>query len=47
MPANRERSSSVNYGGPALITNGDYLTIRANPLENTLVLWKFEKGKRS
>jgi hypothetical protein len=27
--------------------NGDYLTIRANPLENTLVLWKFEKGKRS
>jgi hypothetical protein len=27
--------------------NGDYLTIRANPLENNLVLWKFEKGKRS
>ena len=47
MPAHRERSSSVNYGGPALVTNGDYLTIRANPLENTLVLWKFEKGKRS
>jgi hypothetical protein len=43
----RERSSSVNYGGPALVTNGDYLTIRANPLENNLVLWKFEKGKRS
>jgi hypothetical protein len=27
--------------------NGDYLTIRANCLENNLVLWKFEKGKRS
>ena len=27
--------------------NGDYLTVRANPLENNLVLWKFEKGKRS
>src|SRR5215469_7136400 len=23
------------------------LTVRANPLENNLVLWKFEKGKRS
>ncbi|UPJ50536.1 hypothetical protein IVB30_03785 [Bradyrhizobium sp. 200] len=27
--------------------NGDYLTVRANPLESNLVLWKFEKGKRS
>src|SRR5262245_55369403 len=27
--------------------NGDYLTVRANCLENNLVLWKFEKGKRS
>lgn len=27
--------------------NGDYLTVRANPLENNLVLWKFERGKRS
>ena len=27
--------------------NGDYLTVRANPLENNLVLWKFEKGRRS
>lgn len=27
--------------------NGDYLTIRANPLENNLVLWKYIKGKRS
>jgi hypothetical protein len=47
LPAHRERSSSVNYGGPALVTNGDYLTIRANPLENNLVLWKFEEGKLS
>ena len=30
-----------------LKTNGDYLTVRANPLENNLVLWKFERGKRS
>jgi hypothetical protein len=27
--------------------NGDYLTIRANCLENNLVFWKFEKGRRS
>src|ERR1700731_1825984 len=27
--------------------NCDYLTVRTNPLENNLVLWKFEKGKRS
>lgn len=27
--------------------NGDYLTIRANCLENNLVLWKMVKGKRS
>lgn len=27
--------------------NGDYLTIRANCLENNLVLWKVEQGKRS
>ena len=27
--------------------NGDYLAMRANPLENNLVLWKFEKGRRS
>jgi hypothetical protein len=27
--------------------NGDYLTLRANCLENNLVLWKFEKGRRS
>ncbi len=27
--------------------NGDYLTLRANALENNLVLWKVVKGKRS
>jgi hypothetical protein len=27
--------------------NGDYLLIRANALENNLVLFKYEKGKRS
>jgi hypothetical protein len=27
--------------------NGDYLTVRANPLEDNLVLWSFIKGKRS
>lgn len=27
-------------------SNGDYLAIRANPLENNLVLWKFERGNR-
>ena len=27
--------------------NGDYLALRANPLEDNLVLWKFERGKRS
>jgi hypothetical protein len=27
--------------------NGDYLTLRANPLEDNVVLWKYERGKRS
>ena len=27
--------------------NGDYLTLRANALENNLVLWQFKNGKRS
>jgi hypothetical protein len=27
--------------------NGDYLALRANPLEDNLVLWKYERGKRS
>ena len=29
-----------------LMPNGDYLTLRTNQLENNLVLWKFEKGRR-
>ena len=31
----------------ALKPNGDYLALRANPLENNLVLWQFVRGKRS
>lgn len=27
--------------------NGDYYALRANPLENNLVLWRYKKGKRS
>ncbi len=27
--------------------NGDYLVVRANPMENNMVLFKMEKGKRS
>lgn len=27
--------------------NGDYLALRANPLEDNLVLWQFVRGKRS
>lgn len=27
--------------------NGDYYTVRANPLEDNLVLWQFKRGKRS
>ena len=30
-----------------LKSNGDYYTVRANPLENNLVLWRFKHGKRS
>ncbi len=26
--------------------NGDYYTVRANPLEDNLVLWQFKRGKR-
>ena len=43
-------SGRIDQGAGILFnlkTNGDYLTVRANPLENNLVLWKFEKGKRS
>lgn len=43
-------SGRIDQGAGILFNlkpNGDYLAIRANPLENNLVLWKFEKGKRS
>jgi hypothetical protein len=43
-------SGRIDQGAGILFnlkTNGDYLTVRANPLENNLVLWKFEQGKRS
>src|SRR5215470_6210636 len=43
-------SGRIDQGAGILFNlqpNGDYLTIRANPLENNLVLWKFEKGHRS
>jgi hypothetical protein len=43
-------SGRIDQGAGILFSlkpNGDYLTVRANALENNLVLWKFEKGKRS
>lgn len=43
-------SGRIDQGAGILFNlkpNGDYLTIRANPLENNLVLWRFERGKRS
>lgn len=43
-------SGRIDQGAGLLFNlkpNGDYLTLRANPLENNLVLWKFEKGRRS
>jgi hypothetical protein len=43
-------SGRIDQGAGILFNlqpNGDYLSMRANPLENNLVLWKFEKGKRS
>ncbi len=43
-------SGRIDQGAGILFNlkpNGDYLALRANPLENNLVLWKFEKGKRS
>src|SRR5258708_1703201 len=42
-------SGRIDQGAGILFNlkpNGDYLTLRANCLENNLVLWKFEKGKR-
>ncbi|UGY00830.1 hypothetical protein [Bradyrhizobium quebecense] len=43
-------SGRIDQGAGILFNlkpNGDYLTVRANCLENNLVLWKVEKGKRS
>src|SRR6516164_11233439 len=43
-------SSRIDQGAGILFNlkpNGDYLTLRANPLENNLGLLKFERGKRS
>lgn len=43
-------SGRIDQGAGILFNlkpNGDYLTIRANCLENNIVLWKVEKGKRS
>jgi hypothetical protein len=43
-------SGRIDQGAGILFNlkpNGDYLTIRANCLEDNLVLWKFEKGRRS
>jgi hypothetical protein len=43
-------SGRIDQGAGILFNlkpNGNYLTIRANCLENNIVLWKFENGKRS
>jgi hypothetical protein len=43
-------SGRIDQGAGILFNlkpNGDYLTVRANALENNLVLWKFEKGHRN
>lgn len=43
-------SGRIDQGAGILFNlkpNGDYLTVRANCLENNIVLWKFENGKRS
>ena len=43
-------SGRIDQGAGILFnlkTNGDYLALRANPLENNLVLWKLENGRRS
>jgi hypothetical protein len=43
-------SGRIDQGAGILFNlkpNGDYLTVRANCLEDNLVLWKFEKGRRS
>jgi len=46
----RGLSGRIDQGAGILFNlkpNGDYLTVCANCLENNLVLWKVEKGKRS
>jgi len=43
-------SGRIDQGAGILFNlkpNGDYLTVRANCLENNLVLWQFVRGKRS
>jgi hypothetical protein len=43
-------SGRIDQGAGILFnlkSNGDYLALRANCLENNLVLWRFERGKRS
>jgi hypothetical protein len=43
-------SGRIDQGAGILFNlkpNGDYLTLRANCLENNLVLWTFENGRRS
>jgi hypothetical protein len=43
-------SGRIDQGAGLLFNlkpNGDYLTVRANSLENNLVLWKFDNGRRS
>jgi hypothetical protein len=43
-------SGRVDQGAGILFDlkpNGDYLTLRANPLENNLVLWQYVRGKRT
>jgi hypothetical protein len=43
-------SGRIDQGAGILFNlkpNGDYLAMRANPLENNLVLWRFEKGRRT
>ena len=43
-------SGRIDQGAGILFNlkpNGDYLTVRANCLENNLVLWKVQQGKRS
>lgn len=55
----REGTISVRFKGVAgridqaagilfnVRVNGDYFTLRANPLEDNLVLWKYERGRRT